>query len=115
VNPSIYVEIVFSCSLNNPGTLSEASWLHCDRFLWVAGIVTSVVEEQDRILGRGEISICVRISIASEGLENAGELSVWVRTDRRGFVKVGELTLEDIFSLNLVILFTSRKIVAGLL
>ena len=74
VNPSIYVEIVSSCSLNNPGTLSEASWLHLDRFLRIAGIATSVVEEQDRILDRGEISICGRISIASEDLGKAGEI-----------------------------------------
>ena len=76
VNPSIYVEIVSSCSLKSPGTLSEASWLqlHLDRFLRIAGIGTSVVEEQDRILGRGEISICGRISIASEDLGKAREI-----------------------------------------
>ena len=71
----IYVEIVISSSLNNPGTLSEASWLHLDRFLPIAEIDTSVVGEQDRILGRGEISICGRISIASEDLGKAGEIS----------------------------------------
>ena len=65
MNPSIYVKIVCSCSLNNTGTLSEASWLHLNRFLRITRIETSVMKEQDRILGRGEISICGRISIAN--------------------------------------------------
>ena len=86
MNPSIYVKIVCSCSLNNTGTLSEASWLHLNRFLWITGIETSVMEKQDRILGRGELSICGRILIASEGFEKAGEILVWRRTstDKRG-------------------------------
>ena len=76
VNPSMYVEIVSSSSLNNPGTLSEASWLHLDRFLRTGEIDTSVVEEQVGVFGTGGISVCGRISIESMGFGKAEEILV---------------------------------------
>ena len=74
VNPSMYVEIVSSSSLNNPGTLSEDSWLHLDRFLRTGEIDTSVVEEQ--VFATGGISVCGRISIESMGFGKAEEILV---------------------------------------
>ena len=97
-NPSIYVEIVSSSSLINPGTYSEANWLHWVRFLGIGEADTSVVGEIDKIFVSGGTSILGRILIESECLDNPGEIF-----------------LSPFFSLKYVILLTFRRIFAGLM